>query len=87
MRCLIIFLIRQKLGLKRDECFRFTNQSSPENYYFFTRDALMKRTYCERKGKHWWRTTKSRASLNWLLDDECEIIKIEKPMKGEIINA
>ena len=63
---IIIGLIRKKLGLKEREPFQFVNQKSKAVYYF-TKDAIMKA----------WRgdITKSTVSLNWLLDDECEIRK------------
>ena len=41
MKRLIVFLVRKKLGLKKGEHFRFTNQSSPYNTYYFTEDAVM----------------------------------------------
>lgn len=64
MKKLIIFLIRRRLGLKKRQAFQFVNQKSNAVYYF-TEDALMKN----------WRgyTVKSGVSINWLLDDECEI--------------
>lgn len=63
---LVILLIRKRLGLKDREPFQFVNQKSNAVYYF-TEDAVMKA----------WRGNieKSRVSLNWLLDDECEIRK------------
>jgi hypothetical protein len=67
MRRFVIFLIRKKLGLKKYENFKFVNQKSDAVYYF-TESNLMKR----------WRsqTMLSGVSINWLLDDECEIEKI-----------
>lgn len=72
MKRLIIFLVRKKLGVKKGEHFRFTNQSSPYNTYYFTDDAVMKHL-------SWWtgEDRRSSVSLNWLLDDECEIVKVE----------
>ena len=73
MKRLIIFLVRKKLGLKKGEHFRFTNQFSSYNTYYFTDDAVMKHL------GHWTgEDVKSNVSLNWLLDDECEIVKVEK---------
>lgn len=68
MKKLIIFLIRRRLGLKKYQVFQFVNQKSNAVYYF-TDDAIMKN----------WRgyTEKSGVSINWLLDDECEIKKEE----------
>ena len=73
MKRLIIFLARKKLGLKKGEHFRFVNQSSPYNSYYFTDDAVMKH-FGRWKGTD---DVKSSVSLNWLLDDECEIVKVE----------
>ena len=73
MKRFIIFLVRKKLGLKKGEHFRFANQLNPYNTQYFTDDAVMKHI-----GR--WKGTddvKSSVSLNWLLDDECEIVKVE----------
>ena len=67
MKRLIIFLIRLRMGLKKYEVFQFVNQKSNAMYYF-SEDAVMK----EWRGQ----VTKSTVSLNWLLDDECEINKV-----------
>lgn len=63
---IVFWMVRKKLGLKEREPFQFVNQKSNAVYYF-TRDALLKA----------WRGSieKSGVSLNWLLDDECEIKK------------
>lgn len=66
---LIIFLIRKRLGLKKYEHFQFDNQKSDATY-FFSDICVMKDT-----GKT---LEKSRVSLNWLLDDECNITKVSK---------
>ena len=73
MKHLIIFLVRKKLGLKKGEHFRFVNQSSPYNTYYFTDDVVMKH-FGRWKGSD---DVKSSVSLNWLLDDECKIVKVE----------
>ena len=73
MKRLIIFLVRKKLGLKKGEHFRFVNQSSPYNSYYFTGDGVMKH-FGRWKGTD---DVRSSVSLNWLLDDECEIVKVE----------
>lgn len=69
---LILFLVRRRLGLKKYEKFQFTNQKSSTNYYYFTSYAVMKRFgwYCEVE-------CESSVSLNWLLDDNCEIRKVD----------
>ena len=73
MKRLIIFLVRKKLGLKKGEHFRFANQASRYNTYYFTDDAVMKH-FSRWKGSD---DVKSSVSLNWLLDDECESVKVE----------
>lgn len=67
MKKLIFFLVRKHLGLKIREAFQFAGQKSNAVYYF-TEDAVMKA----------WRGNieKSGVSLNWLMDDDCEIIKL-----------
>lgn len=70
---LVLYLVRKKLKLKKYEQFQFANQVNKTDTYFFTRDAVMKRYYTP----HWgWLTKRSSVSLNWLLDDECEIKKV-----------
>lgn len=66
MKRIILYLIRKKLGLKKEQRFRFIGQKSRVEYYFFTKDAVMKRTA---HGE----VIRSNVSLNWLLDDACEI--------------
>ena len=67
----IIFLVRKKLGVKKYQRFRFDNQKSPIEYYWFTSTKLMK--FCNDGG-----TDYAHVSLNWLLDDDCRIHMIEK---------
>ena len=69
MKKLIIFLVRKKLGLKKGERFRFVNQLSQYHTYYFTEDTIIKQT------RHGW--FKSSVSLNWMLDDECEIERVK----------
>ena len=66
----VIFLIRSRLGLKNKERFRFLNQKSKEDYYFFYKNTLMK----YESEKYWYRP--ASVSLNWLLDDDCKIKKL-----------
>lgn len=61
---LILFLVRMRLGVKKREYFRFTNQKN-KAVYFFSDDGLVK---IAADG-----IAKSRVSLNWLLDDNCKI--------------
>jgi hypothetical protein len=69
MKRLIIFLIRKRLGLKKKELFKFSNQSHNDVYYF-TDVNIMKLETGD--------TTPSRVSLNWLLDDECKVVHITR---------
>ena len=68
MERLIIFLIRKRLGVKKGEMFRFTNQKEYSKY-FFTEDMLLKQ--CENGI-----VMPSDVGLNWLLHDKCEIKKV-----------
>jgi hypothetical protein len=67
MRRFVIFLIRKKLGLKKFEKFKFVGQKTDAVYYF-TESSVMK----------FWNnhTTLSGVSVNWLLDDDCEIERV-----------
>lgn len=68
----IFWLVRKRLRLKLREPFQFVNQKTNAIYYF-TEDSIMKT----------WRgiVEKSGVSLNWLLDDECEIVKCFEGVK------
>ena len=74
MNRLIIFLIRKKLGLKKGERFQFVNQKSPNDEYFFDSKSLVK--VWVRPG-YGFKYTPSNVSLNWLLNDNCQIKKME----------
>lgn len=65
---LIIFLIRKKLGLKKNERFRFANQKK-KGTYWFSDTALIKRIDINQP------IELSTVPLNWLLDKDCKIIK------------
>lgn len=65
----VVALVRKKLGLKKYEQFRFVNQKSPIEFYWFTDEHVMKQ--CQNGF-----ICKSGVSLNWLLDKNCEIVKI-----------
>lgn len=67
MRRFVIFLIRKKLGLKKFEKFKFVNQKSDAVYYF-TESNVMKFWHNQ--------TVLSGVSVNWLLDDDCEIERV-----------
>lgn len=70
MRKLILFLIRRKLGLKKYEHFRFKNQRSKTDTYYFGETVLWKRIVGQIDRP-------SSVSLNWVLGEECEIEKVE----------
>ena len=72
MKKLILFLIRKRLGLKKGESFRFSNQKSESNFYFFDDDGIIRYDPVFNFAKY------SDVSLNYLLSNECEIIKIEE---------
>lgn len=69
MKRLIIFLIRKRLGVKKNEKFQFTNQKTRDLYYF-TDTNLMKIEYISGGV-----IRPSGVSLNWLLNDDCKITK------------
>lgn len=71
IRRLVIFLVRKKLGLKKFERFQFTNQKTDAEYYF-SNHMVMKSVSIN--GVEC--LEPSSVSLNWLLDDDCEISKI-----------
>ena len=69
MNRLILFLIRKKLHLKKYQRFRFNNQKSRYDSYYFTSSNILK--IDEKKG-----IIDSNVSLNWLLNDDCIIHKL-----------
>ena len=64
---LILFLVRKKLKIPKYTPFKFTNQKSNAIYHFSS-TGLMK---VDAVGVY-----KSGVSLNWLLDKDCEIVKL-----------
>lgn len=73
LKRLVIFLIRKRLGLELFEVFQFANQRSQYARYYFAPDKLIK---IESFGGNCEYERDSSVSLNWLLDDECEIRKL-----------
>ena len=67
MRRFVIFLIRKKLGLRKYEKFKFVGQNSNAVYYF-TESNVMKLWHGQ--------TVLSGVSVNWLLNDDCEIERV-----------
>ena len=63
---IIIFLIRKRLGLKTGQPFRFDNQKSKIEYYWFAETMILK---MNEDGI----VEYSHVALNWLLDDKCRI--------------
>lgn len=74
----IIYLIRKRLGLGKYELFRFNNQKSTEDCYYFSTHGLKK---VLPNG----RIKKSNVNLNWILDDNCEITPVEDSEAVSII--
>lgn len=70
MRRIIIFLIRKRLGLKYRQPFKFANQKSKTDYYYFSKNNLMKVVNYDY-------TIPSEVSLNWILDKECKIVVLD----------
>lgn len=70
MKKLIISLVRRYLGLKKYEGFQFVNQKSDDVYYFSDDGIYKAYSYGHDYGGS---IRKSNVSLNWLLDDECDI--------------
>lgn len=66
--CLIMFFIRRKFGLRKYQQFRFTNQASKTDTYYFTDKKLMKYMGCQ--------VIESRVQFNWLMNDDCKIEKL-----------
>lgn len=75
IRRVVIFLVRKNLGLKAYEGFRFVNQKSESDWYLFTDDEVLK---VSGNDTYIW---PSHVSLNWLLNDNCEIVKIDTDKK------
>lgn len=74
MKWLIVLLFRLRFGLKKNQKFQFEGQKCKTDYYCFSNDCIWK--ISEIDG---FSTCKlSNVSLNWLLDDNCVIIKSGK---------
>lgn len=72
MTRLILFLVRLKLGVKKCERFKFTNQKDNSHYYIDKRRVVK----VVHKVNHVY-VRDSGVSLNWLLSPECKIRKME----------
>ncbi len=70
MRSLILFLIRLKLGVKKYESFRFTNQKK-KDVYTIDNAGVWKSSPNQLSIKK-----ESDIGLNWVLSDNCRITKV-----------
>ena len=70
---LILFLIRRKLHIRKWQKFRFENQKSKRDYYYFNNKNIIKVQYYNKYTKSSLRIP-SNVSLNWLLNKKCKII-------------
>ncbi len=68
IRRVVIFLVRVRLKLKKYEKFKFKNQKT-DAVYWFTDTKVLKTDLGI--------TTRSGVSLNWLLNDNCEIERVD----------
>lgn len=64
---IIIFLLRKKLGVKKNQFFRFTNQKK-DAFYWFDSKSLMRYENST--------TGLSDVGLNWLLDKNCKVMTL-----------
>ena len=67
---LIVFLIRLRFGLHKYELFRFDNQKSKIECYYFSTHGL-KKVCANGLIKY------SNVKLNWLLNDKCTVKSVE----------
>ena len=74
LNIIILFFIRLKLGVKKFKKFQFTNQRSEYDVYYFDHFGLNKIEY-DKYGMPCFRP--ANVSLMWLLNDECEIKKVD----------
>ena len=77
MRRLIVYLVRKRLGLKKFQTFKFTNQKDDTTYYFTNYELRKHETVGEGENSYS-RCMRSRVSLNWLLDDDCKVEIVEE---------
>ena len=75
MKKRILKLIMKKLGVKDQEHFQFADQREEFIEYFFTLEALMRFNSETNEIKE------SRITLNYLLSDDCKIIRVREWVK------
>lgn len=71
MNRLILFLIRIKLGVRKNQRFKFANQKDNRNQYFITSKNVKKQWFGDGL------ITDSNVSLNYLISKKCEVIVSE----------
>lgn len=72
MNRLILYLIRKKLGVKKFQKFRFVNQKSKTDRYYFTGRQLLKEWHVFDNCVYKY-VRPAHVSLNWLIDKDCKI--------------
>ena len=75
MKKRILKLIMKKLGVKDQEHLQFADQREEFIEYFFTLEALMRVNPETNEIKE------SRITLNYLLSDDCKIIRVREWVK------
>ena len=75
MKKRILKLIMKKLGVKDQEHFQFADQREEFIEYFFTLEALMRFNPETNEIKE------SRITLNYLLSDDCKIVRVREWVK------
>lgn len=75
-----IYLLRKKFGLKKFQPFRFENQKSEHDFYYFTNWGIKK---CEftvdtvsESQKIFAKIVDSDLGFDWLINRDCRISKI-----------
>lgn len=66
-RRIVLFLVRKKLRVKRNDEFYFNNQKNKKDRYYFTKDHIY---HIDTKAGT---IEPSSVSLTWLLDEACGI--------------
>lgn len=75
LRKIILFLIRLKLGVKKEQPFQFVGQKGDARYFFVDRGIVKAKPVGYEKNPSICTYSWSRVSLYWLLSNECKIRK------------
>lgn len=75
MKKRILKLIMKKLGVKDHEHFQFADQREEFIEYFFTNEAMMRFNPETNEIKE------ARITLNYLLSDDCKIVRVREWVK------